>query len=155
MTRFIKSKSGVFIASSEIVKIRADGEKSCSIKTSGGKVYSINESVEKVAQSLTSYTICGIPAEPGYFVAEAIPGDEDDDKWEARLIPVVGWCPVPNAYDFHHFYEFSPILAGLRTYQGEWALVWPDGRVTTTFARSFKSVQEWLDYAKAVDESED
>jgi hypothetical protein len=155
MSRFIEAKGGLFIASSEIVKIQADGECYCTIKTRNGKMYSVNKSAERATQDSTSYIVCGIPAEPGYFVVEAFPGDEDDDKWEARLIPVVGWCPVPNAYDFDHFHESSPILAGLRMYSGEWALVWPDGKVTNTYARNFKSVQEWLDYAKTADESED
>ncbi|HEY8095347.1 MAG TPA: hypothetical protein VIE65_04545, partial [Methylobacter sp.] len=150
-----EAKAGLFIAPSEIVKIQAVGEDDCTIKTRSGKVYSVNESAEDVAQNSTPYTVCGIPAEPGYFVVEAIPGDEDDDKWEAWLIPVVGWCPVPNAYDFDYLYESSPILAGTRMYRGEWALVWPDGKVTNTCARGFKSVQEWLDYAKTADESED
>lgn len=155
MSKFVETKDGAFVLSSDVVKVQEDGEYNCTITTSSRQVYSVDEQADELVQDITSEFVCVIPAEPGYFVVEAISGTKKGDAWKPWFIPVVGWSPVSNADEFECLYESSPIIAGQRKYPGSWALVWPDGKVTNTCASSFKSVEEWLDYAKTAGESGD
>lgn len=155
MSNFIKTKDGSLILSSEIVKIQAVDEFNCSIVTRNGQVYLVGKSADELLKNINPDTVCGIPAEPGYFVVEAIPGEEDDegevddDDWEIRFTPVVGWSPVPTNQS-HYLYNSKPILASQRSDIFSWALVWPDGRVAEPDdGLNFKSVEKWLAHVKA------
>ena len=155
MSRFIKTKGGVFVLSSDVIKLPRDGKHNCVMMTRSGQTYSVKEAADELVRDIKFDFVGAIPAEPGYFVVEAIAGDKDGDAWKPWFIPVVGWSPLQNADDFDYVYEFSPILAGERRYLGQWALAWPDGKFTNSSGRSFKTVDEWLDYAKEVDKSDD
>ena len=155
MSKFIKTEDGALVLSSEIVKVQPDKIDNCTIMTKSDQVYSVSLSANELAQETTCDTICGIPAEPGYFVVEAFSNGKVDDDWKAWFVPVVAWFPIQNEDDSADVYTSRPIVAGQRKYGGVWALVWPDGKITNTCARSFKSIEEWLDYAKEFDESDD
>jgi hypothetical protein len=147
MSRFIETIDGSFVPLHEIVKIKPDGKKHCIIKTRSGKRYTVCDSAYELTKITTSDTVCGIPAQPGYFVVEAVFGEEGNDDFETKVTPVVGWLSIDSGESVC-IYESSPILAGLKSGLDPWALVWPDGRVAEPLGPNFQNVEKWLHHVK-------
>jgi hypothetical protein len=91
-----------------------------------------------------------IKADPGYSVVCVYPPSEDNEQWETRLYPVVGWTTREYYDDFEHevMFESMPIVAGVNELRNLWALVWPDGRVVESTGTEYESVKEWLKHNK-------
>jgi hypothetical protein len=154
MSNFIETQDGSLILSSEIVKIQAGDDSYCTIVTRNGQMYLVDKSADWLLKNTNPDTVRGIPAEPGYFIVEAIPGEEDregkvdDDDWETRFTPVVGWSPVQTDQS-DYLFNSKPIIANQRSDIFSWALVWPDGKVVDPeTGLKFESVEEWLTYVK-------
>ena len=149
MAKFIETKDGSFVVSSEIAEVQQVGRKCCSIRTKSGAHYSVPGCARDLAFELECGSGLTIAAQPGFFVIYAFPPIEEDDDWHTLLTPVVGWAAKQNPEDHGFLFDSVPILAGMNMRADLWGLVWPDGSVSIPMLMHSKSVEEWLDYVKS------
>jgi len=81
MAKFIETKDGSFVISSEIAEIQKRGQKGCSITTKSGNHYSVAWSANNLAVEIERGSGYAMPAQPGYFVIYAAPPMKADGDW--------------------------------------------------------------------------
>jgi hypothetical protein len=154
MVKYIKTKEGTLVLSTEIVEVKKRGKKRCMITTKRRQVFTVHRRAKDLSLDLECASSFAIPAQPGFFVIYATPPLDDDDDWDVRLMPVVGWSSdqtstdqgllSPNVDRF--LFESAPIVSRIEKLATDWALVFPDGRVVNQYNSVLKCSNEWLDY---------
>jgi hypothetical protein len=146
MSRFIEIGNGVYVRASEVVSTELSGFTETKIRTKSGAHYIMSENACGLAAELECNSGPVIKADPGYSVACVYPPSEDNEQWETRLFPVVGWTTREYYDDFEHeaMFQSMPIVAGMNKLRNLWALVWPDGKVVESTGQEYESVKEWL-----------
>jgi hypothetical protein len=146
MPKFIKTKDGALVLSSEIVEIRHRKDSVCKIITRSGESHLVADNSYFIAYLAELYGSTIIPAHPGYSVIHAFQ-PEDDDRWECLLLPVVARSILPVDDDIYCGRRLIsvPLVAGdLEGIKGS-NLVLPDGRVIGLNGGVFKNIGDWLD----------
>jgi hypothetical protein len=147
MPKFVRTKDGALVLSSEIVEIRRRKDSVCKIITKSGESHLVADDSYFVAYLAEFYSSTTIPAHPGYSVIHAFQAEDGDDRWECLLLPVVGWSILPVDDDIYCGRRLIsvPLVAGdLEGIKGS-NLVLPDGRVIGLNGGVFKNVGDWLD----------
>lgn len=149
MYKFIKTKHGPYVSASEIAEINYRNRKSSIIRTKDNKLHIVEQENCMLAHEINFQSTFAIPAEPGFFVVEAICSKETDNEWGTVLLPVIGWNSIrPCALKEGDLFHSTPIVAGYFYVIGTWGLVFPDGRVGTEWHMYYQNVEEWLEDVK-------
>jgi len=144
MSKFIETKDGSFVLSSEIAEIQKRERKGCSITTKSGNHYSIAWSANDLAVEIERGLGCAMPAQPGYFVISAAPPMTADGEWHTSRRPVVGWLSIEDPDDRYVFESLSIVASVNGAETAIWAILAPDGTVYRPYGREFESVADWL-----------
>ena len=153
MSSFIETNNGSFVASTDIVEVRKGGGKKTIVKTKHDEAYIIGVRAKELISKLEIESGPVIPAEAGYSVA-FLCKEEGDEEWRVTLSPVVGWSRIETKERIYVF-ESLPVIAGRIEHYLAWALVYPDGKVTTLSYSEYPNVEQWAKERKAEQQVEE
>jgi len=151
MSKFIKTRNGSYVGSSEIVSVHNLDTWACTVTTRNGESYPVDDCSSNVADLIDRDNSSSILASPGYSVIRAVP-PEKEGKWQYELFPVVGWQKPPSDDCIEvrrHIYDAlawsTPIVAGYVKEPTCWNLLLPDGRVIDGMHYVRNNIQEWFE----------